>query len=333
MIKTMKVFIPVALLAIINACNNSSDSSPYVELLSRAPYANLTDSIHHNPADPELYYRRGMLLFKNNNNPPALADFKKAWSLDENEKYAIGISNILIADKPDSALSFLKDALKELPKSIPLQLNLVQVYANKQQPDEALAACNSLIEQQPKHVGILMIKADLLETKNDSVGSLKTLEQAYLLAPFNQDLCYNLAFKYAQTKNPRTLILCDSLLRNDTNEKKAEPYYFKGVFYSNVNNKSKALDQLNKAIQNDYTFLDAYMDKGRILYEQKKYADAIKVFQLALKVSSSYADAYYWLGKCQEASGEKEEAKLNYERAFGLDKSLTEAKDAADKLQ
>ncbi len=334
MIRIIKVIILFTIVLIaVSSCNNSNDSSPYEELLSRPPYTNLTDSIHQNSSDPDLYYRRGMLLFKNNNNPPALADFKKAWSLNKKEKYAVGISNILVAEKPDSAISFLKNALKELPQSIALQLNLVQVYANKQQTDEALAVCNNLIKQQPKHVGVLMIKSDLLETKNDAFGSLKALEQAYLLAPLNEDLCYNLAFKYAQGKNPKALNLCDSLLRNDTINKKAEPYYFKAVYYSNVNDKIKALQYFNKAIQNDYTFLDAYMDKGRILYDQKKYTDARKVFQLAIKISATYADAYYWLGKCQEALGEKEEAKLNYQRAYGLDKSLTEAKEAADKLK
>ena len=105
------------------------------------------------------------------------------------------------------------------------------------------------------------------------------------------------------------------------------------MYYSNVNDKAKALENFNKAIRYDYTFLDAYMDKGRILYDQKKYNDAASVFQLALKVSATYADAYYWLGKCQEKMGKKEEARLNYQRAYGLDKSLTEAKEAAENLQ
>ena len=93
----------------IISCNNSNDSSPYDELLSRPPYANLTDSIHQNSSDPDLYYRRGMLLYKNNNHPPALADLKTAWSITKKEQYAISISNILL-DKPDSAISFLQDA-------------------------------------------------------------------------------------------------------------------------------------------------------------------------------------------------------------------------------
>ncbi|HEY1870178.1 MAG TPA: tetratricopeptide repeat protein, partial [Chitinophagaceae bacterium] len=112
-----------------------------------------------------------------------------------------------------------------------------------------------------------------------------------------------------------------------------EPYYFKGVYYSNINDKANALNYFNKAIEFDYTFLDAYMDKGRILFDQKKFKDAASVFQLTLKISATYADAYYWLGKCQEAIGQKEDARSNYLRAYGLDKTLTEAKDAADRIK
>jgi tetratricopeptide (TPR) repeat protein len=213
-----------------------------------------------------------------------------------------------------------------------LHINLIQAYAEAQRTNEALTICDKVLQQHPDQVGVLMMKSDLLEQENDTSGSIHTLEQAYRFAPSNEDLCYSLAFKFAQTKNRKVLALCDSLLHNDTVEKKAEPWYFKGVYYSYINDKAKALECFNKAIQSDYSFLDAYMDKGQILYEQKKYADAINVFELALKISTAYADAYYWLGKCEEATGKKEDARLNYQRAYGLDKSLTEAKEAADRL-
>jgi len=330
---SLRVFIQfVCILLVITSCNDSNDSSPYEELLSRPPYANLTDSIHQNSSDPDLYYRRGMLLYKNNNNPPALRDLRKAWSLNQKEQYAISISNILL-DKPDSAASFLQAALKMLPQSIPLHINLIQAYADAQKTDEALIICDKVLQQHPDQVAVLMMKSDLLEQKNDTSGSIHTLEQAYRFAPANEDLCYNLAFKFAQSKNPKVLTLCDSLLRHDTIEKKAEPWYFKGIYYSNINEKAKAIEYFDKAIQFDYSFLDAYMDKGQVLYDQKKYAEAINVFQLALKVSATYADAYYWVGKSQEAMGKKEDAVLNYQRAYGLDKSLSEAKEAADRLK
>ena len=322
----------VLLLFVIAACNDHQQASPYEDLLSRPPYANVTDSIHQSPSNSDLYYRRGMLLAKNNNNPPALADLSKAWSLNKKETYAMAMSNILLETKPDSAISFLQEALKALPASIPLNMTLVQAYAGQQKFDNALAICNTILEKNPDQPAVLMVKSDLLETRNDSAGSLKALEQAYQFAPFNEDLCYNLAFKYAQSKNPKALMLCDSLLRYDTAERKGEPYYFKGVYYANMNNIPQALSYFDKAIESDYTFLDAYMEKGKIFFDKKKYDEAAKIFELALRVSATYADAYYWLGKCQEAVGQKEEARLNYQRAYGLDKSLTEAKEAAEKL-
>jgi len=322
----------ICILFVITSCTNSRDSSPYEVLLSRPPYAGLTDSIHQNSSDPDLYYRRGMLLYKNNNNQPALRDLRTAWSLSQKEQYAIGISNILL-DKPDSAVSFLQDALKMLPQSIPLHINLIQAYADGQKNDQALAICDKVLQQHADQVAVLMMKSDLLEQKNDTTGSVRALEQAYRFAPSNEDLCYNLAFKFAQGKNAKALVLCDSLLHNDTIEKKAEPWYFKGIYYNNLNDRAKALECFNKAIQSDYSFLDAYMDKGQLLYDQKKYAEAINVFQLALKVSATFAGAYYWLGKCQEALGKKEDARLNYQRAYGLDKSLVEAKEGADRLK
>jgi Flp pilus assembly protein TadD len=69
-----------------------------------------------------------------------------------------------------------------------------------------------------------------------------------------------------------------------------------------------------------------------VYYDQKKYSDALKTLQLAARVSPDEAEPYYWMGKTQEAMGDKSNAKLNFQRAFGLDTTLREAKQAADRL-
>ena len=65
---------------------------------------------------------------------------------------------------------------------------------------------------------------------------------------------------------------------------------------------------------------------------RKKFNEALKTFQLVNTISATFPDAYFWMAKCEEALGQKEEAKLNYQRAYGLDKTFTEAKEAADKI-
>ncbi|MES1218233.1 MAG: tetratricopeptide repeat protein [Bacteroidota bacterium] len=321
------------LITVIAACNNSDTVSPYNEILRQPPYLALTDSIKDNSGNDNLYFRRAVLLRKNELKEPALADFQKAWSLKGKEEYAANISALLLENKPDSAIVFINGALQKIPSSIFLKLDLARAYKNVNEKEKALDVCRDIIEKAPGQIDALMMQSELLEEKRDSAGSVVSLEKAYTLAPFDLELNYNLAFKYAQNRNPKAISLCDSLLKKDSTHTHAEPYYFKGVYYYNINEKDKAISFFSQAIQHDYNFLDAYLDKGRTLYEQKKINEALKVFTLASTVSPAYADAYYWIGKCLQASGKKDEAKENYQRAYGFDKTLTEAKDSADKIK
>jgi tetratricopeptide (TPR) repeat protein len=317
---------------LLNSCHDKDNSSPFAEILSDEPYALLTDSIKKEPGRDDLFFRRAVLLNKNNLPEPALADFKKAWSLKKDEKYALGISTILLDKKPDSAIIFLNTALKELPNSFLLHLTLARSYDSQNQTDEALKICNEILERLPEQVDVLKMKADLLDKKDDRAGAIKILESAYSLTPFDIDLNYALAYKYAESNNAKVIGLCDSLIKKDSLHLHAEPYYYKGIYFSNINDKTKALALFNEAIQHDYYYLNAYIEKGRTQYDQKKFSDALKTFQLVNTISATFPDAYFWMGKCEETLGQKEEAKLNYQRAYGLDKTFTEAKDAADKI-
>lgn len=317
----------------LEACSNNENDSPYSDILSQQPFASLTDSISKEPQRDDLYFQRAVLLNKNNFPEPALADFRQAWSLKKNEQYALGISSILLDKKPDSAVAFLISALKDLPNSVFLRLSLAKAYRVLNKISDALNVCNEILKTDPKQMDALMLKADLQDQQNDTAAAIATLEQAYAINPDIEELDYNLAFKYASTKNPKTLAFCDTLLKKDSLKSHAEPLYFKAVYYENTGDPNKALELLDQSIIRDYTFIDAYMNKGKILYDQKKYMPAIKVYRMALNIRSTYADAYYWLGKCFEALGRKDDAFMNYERAYGLDRTLTEARDAADRLR
>ncbi len=321
-----------ALLIIISSCNDNNPSSPYEEILGSEPFTAISDSIKKEPGNDELWFRRAVLLNTNNYPEPALADFQKAWSIKKEEKYALGISTLLLDKKPDSAIHFLSEALKILPNSFLLKLSLARGYAATHKTDDALRVCDAILEQNPQQVDVLTLKADLLDKKGNSDGATTILETAYRITPFNVELNYILALRYAEAKNPKVLSLCDSLIRADETGSHAEPYYYKGIYYYNINDKAKALALFDEAVKHDYYFLDGYIEKGSILYEMKKYKEALSVFNLALTISPKFADAYYWIAKCQEATGNKEEAKTNYLRAYELDKSIIEAKQAAEKI-
>lgn len=319
-------------LTFISSCTDTATSSPYDKILHQTPFASLTDSIEKNPANDELYFRRAILLNTSNLTEPALEDFKKAWSLQKTEQYALGISTLLQENKPAEAISFLNDAIKEVPNSLLLSLSLARGYEATGKTDEALALCNSILVQNPKQVDLLKMKANLLDKKNKTAESIATLEKAYTIAPYDVELIYMLAIRYAETKNQKVIALCDSLIKLDQTGEHAEPYYYKGVYYSTIGEKNKAIAMFDEGIKHNYTFLENYIEKGSALYELKKYTEALSVFNLALTVSPKFADNYYWIAKCEEATGKKEEAKLNYQRALNLDNTIQEAKEGLERL-
>lgn len=332
--KPTKIIVPlITSMIFLSSCNHKNTVTAYDDILMNPPYKGLTDSIKQEPQNDALYFRRAVLLNTNNLTEPSLKDFEQAWSLKKDEKYALGISILLLEKKPDSAILFLNEALQELPKSLLLQLTLARAYNEQNQPDNALDICEAILKSNPEQVDVLKMKADLLIKKGKKKEATAILEKAYQLTPFDVELNHFLALHYAELKNPKTIALCDSLIRADSLGERAEPYYYKGIYFDKINDKAKAISLFDEAIRRDYTFLESYIEKGSLLYELKKYPEALKTLNLVLNVSPDYADTYYWIAKCQEAMGQKEEALLNYQRALGLDKNLTEAKEAADRLR
>ncbi|MEP7372047.1 MAG: tetratricopeptide repeat protein [Chitinophagaceae bacterium] len=330
----MKTFFLLCLIVFTWGCNSDENAtSPFGDILFQPPYASITDSIRKQPGRDDLYFRRAVLLNKNNLPEPALADFRKAWSLAPAETYAMGVSNILFEKKPDSAVHFLRKAIEEVPTSLFLRLNLAKTYDAMGKTDDALAACNGLLEIEPGQINTLILKSDLLLKKEDTTGAIAALAKAYSFAPSNREISNKLAYQYAEAKNSKAILLADSLIAKDSLHFYAEPYYVKGMYYSNINDRSKAIRFFDETIKLDHRLLNAYIEKGKILLSQKKTADALKTFELANTITPSFPDAWLWMGRCLELMGQKEEAKLNYEKAYSLDKTFTEAKEAAEKIQ
>jgi tetratricopeptide (TPR) repeat protein len=301
-------------------------------VLSSAPYAPLTDSIRAAPRNADLWQRRGQLLFQHEEYNRAKSDFRQAWRLSPREDIAMSLAATLRRESDDSAFHFLQMARQQLPQSLPLAIGLARAYQKKGDPAAALELCDNILKVYPAQLDALTLKAELQEGAGREAEALRTLEQAYAYAPSDVELVHRLGFAYAQAGNEKTLKLTDSLIKADVEGAHAEPYYFKALYFENKGAGAEAIRYLDEAIRHDYNFLDAYMEKGQILFGQKQYAAAQNTFGLALRITPSFADAYYWIGRCQEAQGNRSEAKVSYQRAYGLDKTNTEAKAAAERL-
>jgi tetratricopeptide (TPR) repeat protein len=240
-------------------------------------------------------------------------------------------------DTGQQLLSSLRDSIKKYPGDMELKYELLVALQDAGMYKEAVAFLDSTdiakgdSTNLKSYYGYLYKRSELLAQAGDTAKAIKTLELFVIPGELTES-GKQLANLYAETKNPKTIAIADSMIKNDASRKDPEPNYFKGAYYYNIGDYERALQQFDLCIKRDYTFLDAYMEKGRILYKQSKYKEAIGVYDLAIRVSNTFADAHFWKGKCQEALGQKEEARISYQRAFAFDKTLTEAKEAAERI-
>ncbi len=247
-------------------------------------------------------------------------------------------SEVKTTDTIQQLLLKIRDSIKEFPNEPRLRYNLAIVYKDAGRFRDALAVFDSLnviagdTTDPFLYFNTMFQRSELYEQLNDTINAIKTLEA--FVQPGELTMAgLNLARLYAETKNPRALPISDSMIKNDVEQAAPEPEYFKGIYYYNTGNFEKAVIAFDESIRKDYTFLDAHLEKGISLYQLKKYPEALQAFDLALKVSNTFSDAYYWKGRVQMAMGNNQEAKLNFQRAFGLDKSFTAAKEAADSIR
>jgi tetratricopeptide (TPR) repeat protein len=313
--------------------NKNDDEGAAV--LRRPPFVQLTDSIRQSGSTDAagLYFRRGELLSRNNLHELAAEDYKKSWELQPEEttgtRYA---STLSILGQTDDAIRLLKDCMQKYPANTNFPGLLGDCYVQSGRTRQALDLYDNMLIKDSLDFEAWYEKGLLLEQTKDTAGAIMSLKKAYALQPVNT-YALELAHIYAEQGNDKALLLCDEVMSKDIRNELLDPIFIKGIYYSNTGKYKKAIVQFDSCIGRDWKFTDAYLEKGIALFEQKNYEEALKAFLMTIKVSNTYPDGYYWVGRCYEALGSKDDAVLYYQRAFALDKDFTEAAAAIKRLK
>lgn len=330
----MKRILPIVFIAIAAvSCNRKDTKNDFDGLLKQPPYKVYTDSIANEPKRASLYFSRGTLLLENRQPEPALADFEKAWELQPTDIHGWYYGGMLInVQRYDSAIDILKKAGEQFPANLSIKERLAYAYNLAKKPGNALQVYDEILRRDSSDYRSWAAKGDIYEKMGQDSLAFMNYKRSYALKP-DQSTGEEIAFYMAQNKDPQTVAFCQLLIKRDSVQSSVQPYYCMGLYNRNTGNTAEAIRLFDYCIKTDYTFPDPYMDKGEILYDQKKYDEALKIFQLAKTNNNAYADAYYWVGKCYEAQGKKQEAALEYERTLALDKDFAEAKEALKRVK
>jgi tetratricopeptide (TPR) repeat protein len=325
----------VALLILAISCGSeeNSKSDNRGKILHSEPFAGITDSIEDAPDNAELLLRRAILLSQNKLHPLATDDYEKSWKLTANGEIAIMYaSNLLLNNRVTEAEKLLMECVDKFPNNPEFSRRLAEIYTEKGNFKLALERYDHMIAQDSANFEAWYDKGNLLLQMKDSTSATAALERSFSILPVNYS-GIALANVYTAKKDPRALDILNFIMTRDTSETQTEAVYLKGVYYAEIKDYDKALIQFDECIKRDWKLTDAYIEKGIILFERKNIAEAQKIFNLATTVSNTDADAYYWLGRCFETSGDKEKAIENYHRAISLDDTFTEAKAGINRIK
>jgi tetratricopeptide (TPR) repeat protein len=322
-------------MTLITSCGGpgAGDRPESNAILHSSTFAAITDSITRSPKDALLYLRRAGLLSQTNNHELAADDYKTSWKLRPYEETGIQYAaSLSILGKQAEKLTFLEEAEKQLPDSKNIKRLTGEAYADAGRSSQALELYNFLLSKDSTDFETWYEKGLLLETLKDTALAFVALRKAYSLQPVNT-YALELAHLYAESRNPLAITLCDEVIRKDESKQMVDPFFIKGIYFSNINLFDSAIIQYDSCIQRDWKFTDAYIEKGIVFFKQKNIDEALNTFQMAAKVSNTYPDSYYWMGRCYEKINRKEEAMASYERAISLDRNFVEAKEALKRLK
>ncbi len=234
-----------------------------------------------------------------------------------------------------SGLETFFEAVHTYPDSIPLYEVLVDTLANRGLFSEAASWCDSAIQHEKIFpAGWFLAKGDLFRMAGVYDSAIQAYKKYLYVFPDDEQILLNLANTYAEKGDSSALGLTkhiDALF--NMAETRASTAYINGIYYTTVANFPEARKWYDSAIQLRYNFTEAWMERGYAFYDEGKFEEAKENFFQLTNLNKANAEAWYWMGKSEEAMGNKKNAMDYYARAYSLDRKLTDARRALERLR
>lgn len=333
--KTFFLAVPLFIAIFLVACEEDDNNAEMTRerLLQSPPYKGITDSIKQSPSEPALYLQRAVRLAQNNLHEAATPDYRKAYELSDDAGVAMEYAaNLFLANEVEEAVKVLEDGQKKFPEDTEFGRRLGELYAQNGDYSRAMQQYDAILAVDSTDFETWYNRGVMQAQIADTAGAIQSLENSFRNVPalFSG---LSLANLYAMKRDPRALEIADFMIERDTTDQAAHAFYIKGVYYSTVGKPQLALKEFENAINRDWKFTDAYIDAGIIHFEGKQMDKAMETFVRAATVSNTDPDAYYWIARCHEVQGQKQDAIENYERALALDRTMVEARNRLRRLK
>lgn len=226
----------------------------------------------------------------------------------------------------EEAMDVILRAESMSPREIELKLLKVNIYIHEKNFDDAILLIEDLKVYASKQEleDILIAESFFYESVQEFDMMFQCLKRVLMLNSENLEALYLMNASVEQSKNFEESILLHALIVEN------KPYNYLAWFnlghsYANVGEYQKAIDALEYTYIINPQFEAGYLDCAEFCCDQKKYDQALDIYNEALEIFGPEFDLLMSISECQFSLGMIDQSKRSLFEAIEMDSYSDEA--------
>ncbi len=319
MIKYILIFFSLSFLLI--SCNNGKSNKSVEDILKDTTVTidQLNEFIRDNPKNADLFIKRSGLYLKEGNIKEAANDLDIALKVDTTrQELYIQLSGLyLIQAESEKAKNILSLCLFRYPKNVDARVELAKIYFYIQLYSEAMGEILDLERNNLQNAESFFVKALILNETEAYQDAIKSLKKAIEYDNKHWEAYNLIGIIYAKLDDPLAVEYFKTSI--SLFPKNAEIRFNAGWIFQQYGDQDRAIEEYNEAIKLDSTYYQAYYNLGYIyVNEIKDYKMAVDYFSNAIECDSTAHKAFYNRGFTYELMGQYKLAEADYRKALKI---------------
>lgn len=281
----------------------------------------ISGKINEDPSNAELFYRRANAFYFEKKFKDALTDIDYAIVLnDKNPIYLFKKGECLM--ESDSANGKL--AIEFFDKSLALKPDFEDalfkagiVHLSRQNYEKCFEYFDKVLKKNPLRTEVYIYKGKAYKEQNDTSKAIEMFKQTLIADPNNAEACLNLGILYSGDNMDLALQYLNKSLSSDPYNDLA--FYAKGKLLQDKGIWKEAIKNYESALENNSDHRFAYYNLAFCLGEINENEKAIEKLDRLIELDNEYANAYWMRGFLKEKSGNSAGAIKDYEICSKLD--------------
>jgi tetratricopeptide (TPR) repeat protein/membrane associated rhomboid family serine protease len=279
------------------------------------------------------------------------AQFIKTQAVNDPLTKLINAEKLIESGDLDQAIAEYTEAIELDPKIAEAYNDRGIAYLKKEQFDQAISDFNNAIELKPKlamahnNRGIAYLKKEQFDQAISDFNNAIELKPKLAMAHNNRGLAYFYKKEYEKAwddvqkaqnlgyqvhpeflKQLRyTRAITDLNKAIEINPRDADAYYKRGRAHQDNNQYDQAISDFNNALDINPRLAQVYNSRGEAWHEKDNYDAAIQDYIDALEIDPRYAEAYFNRGHIKWHKFDYDGAIADYTKAIEIDPRYVEA--------